>query len=414
MSNFLAIATVTEVLRQMLHAAVSEDVTGAVATAVRPTPGGSLPETGVNVFLYQVTPNPAGRNTDLPTRDSDSAVVQRPRAALDLHYVLSFYGNESELKPQRVMGSVVRALHSQPVLTRQSIRDATKDGYLDAADLANDVDLVKFTPSAFTLEELSKLWSVFFQTPYVLSVAYQASVVFIEARQPARSALPVLVRGVRADPGLSPGGPGLEGLVFPNRQVGIRTGEVLTLTGRQLAGSEVGARLTYLRGGERYTFAAETGGSSAQFNIRVASPILVPPEPLKERHLPIGVYTIAAVIHSEGGTAPVVTNELPLVLVPRIAGISLGTPVDNETTITVHCSPDVHRGQDVTLTLGDQAVPAAPFDVEHTSELAFTFKNLATGDHWVRLRVDGIDSILIDRSTDPPTFDPSQKVTIGS
>jgi hypothetical protein len=160
-SNFLAIATVTEVLRQVLHAAVSEDVTGAVATAVRPTPGGSLPDTGVNVFLYQVTPNTAGRNTDLPTRDSDSAVVQRPRAALDLHYVLSFYGNESELKPQRVMGSVVRALHTQPVLTRQLIRDGIKGGYLDAADLASDIDLVKFTPSAFTLDELSKLWSVF-------------------------------------------------------------------------------------------------------------------------------------------------------------------------------------------------------------------------------------------------------------
>ena len=30
------------------------------------------------------------------------------------------------------------------------------------------------------LEELSKLWSVFFQTPYALSIAYQASVVLIE------------------------------------------------------------------------------------------------------------------------------------------------------------------------------------------------------------------------------------------
>ncbi len=410
MSNFLAIAAVTEVLRQVLHAAVSEDVTGAVATAVRPTPGGSLPDTGVNVFLYQVTPNTAGRNTDLPTRDSEGAAVQRPRAALDLHYVLSFYGNESELKPQRVMGSVVRALHSQPVLTRQLIRDGIKGGYLDAADLANDIDLVKFTPSAFTLDELSKLWSVFFQTPYVLSIAYQASVVFIEARQPARSALPVLVRGVTAEPDLSPGGPGLESLLFPNRQVGIRTGEVLTLTGRQLAGSAVSARLTYLRGGERYTFAAESGGSSVQFSIRVASPILVPPE----RHLPVGVYTIAAAIRPEGGTASVVTNELPLVLVPSIVGISAGAPVGDKTTIAVHCSPDVHRGQDVTLTLGDQAVPAAPFGVEHTGALAFTFKSLAPGDHWVRLRVDGIDSLLIDRSTDPPTFDPSQKVTIGA
>ena len=38
MSNFLAIATVTETLRQMLDAAISRDISGgARATAVRPT-----------------------------------------------------------------------------------------------------------------------------------------------------------------------------------------------------------------------------------------------------------------------------------------------------------------------------------------------------------------------------------------
>jgi hypothetical protein len=30
----------------------------------------------------------------------------------------------------------------------------------------------------------------------------------------------------------------------------------------------------------------------------------------------------------------------------------------------------------------------------------------------VRLRVDGVDSLLVDRSTDPPTFDASQSVTV--
>jgi hypothetical protein len=88
MSNFLAIATVTEALRQMLDAAVGRDVSGgARATAVRPTgsvDGSSdgLPDVGVNVYLYQVSPNHSWRNADLPTRRGDCTMIQRPRAAL--------------------------------------------------------------------------------------------------------------------------------------------------------------------------------------------------------------------------------------------------------------------------------------------------------------------------------------------
>ena len=73
-----------------------------------------MPTTGVNVFLYQVTPNAAWRNADLPTRRANGDLIQRPQAALDLHYLLTFYGDESLLQPQRVLGSVVRTLHCGP------------------------------------------------------------------------------------------------------------------------------------------------------------------------------------------------------------------------------------------------------------------------------------------------------------
>ena len=57
MSNFLAIATVTATLSQVLQVAVGVDVPGAAMTTVRPDSTGSgLPTTGVNLYLYQVTP----------------------------------------------------------------------------------------------------------------------------------------------------------------------------------------------------------------------------------------------------------------------------------------------------------------------------------------------------------------------
>ena len=101
MSNFLAIATVTAALRQTLQAAVSADVPGASVTTHRPGAAGkSHAAPAVNVFLYQVTPNTARRNADLPTRRSNGQATQRPRAALDLHYLVSFYGDEGQLEPE--------------------------------------------------------------------------------------------------------------------------------------------------------------------------------------------------------------------------------------------------------------------------------------------------------------------------
>jgi hypothetical protein len=83
------------------------------------------------------------------------------------------------------------------VLTRPQIRDAiTAFPLLAKANLADDVELVKFTQTPLTLEELSKLWSVFFQTPYRLSVAYQGTVVLIESEDSFSSPLPVRLRNV--------------------------------------------------------------------------------------------------------------------------------------------------------------------------------------------------------------------------
>src|SRR5215831_18818441 len=200
MSNYLAIATVTATLSQLIQSAIGPDVPGATVSTVRPDGNGTnMPEIGVNLYLYQITPNVAWRNADLPTRNSDGQLVQRPRAAFDLHYLLTFYGDEARLEPQRLVGSVVRTLHAQPLLTRQMIRSTITTAsfdYLANSDLADEIEMVKFTPLSLSLDDLSKLWSVFFQTPYTLSLAYEGMVVFIEAARLTRQALPVRERNV--------------------------------------------------------------------------------------------------------------------------------------------------------------------------------------------------------------------------
>jgi hypothetical protein len=194
MSNALAIATVTATLQQIVTDVIpSSGVAGALATTLRPDDSSGLPNPGVNIFLFQVSPNTAARNADLPTRRADGTLLRRPQAALDLHYLFTFYGDDVINDQQRLLGVVVRKFHAEPALPRETIRRVqTNVAELNFSDLAEQIDLVRLTPVNFSLEEMSKLWSVFLKTDYVLSLAYTASVVLIETEDPQPgSALPV-------------------------------------------------------------------------------------------------------------------------------------------------------------------------------------------------------------------------------
>ena len=80
-------------------------------------------------------------------------------------------------------------------------------------------------------------------------------------------------------------------------------------------------------------------------------------------------------------------------------------------TLTVTCRPDVLPAQRASLLLGSREVPAEDHDTS-TGTLTFVVRDAAPGEHWLRLRVDGVDSLLVDRTVSPAVFDPSQKVTI--
>lgn len=207
MSNYLSLATVIEALRQLVEDGANDAIAGAQAMVVRPPsnlsgnhPPGQ-PNVYAGVYLYQVTPNVAWRNEETPTRRSNGTLLRGTRSAFDLHMLVSFYGADNKLEPQRVMGAVLRKMAEKPILTKEQIitaRNTVVDDVLndplDKNNLETEVEQVKFTMLPLSLEEMSKVWSVFFQTAYQLSVAYQASVVFVDGRETASSALPVRVR----------------------------------------------------------------------------------------------------------------------------------------------------------------------------------------------------------------------------
>jgi hypothetical protein len=394
MSNYLAIATVTAALHRLLQASAGADVPGATVTTDRPessTNGSQAPT--VNIYLYQVVPNTALRDRDLPTRSSGGALLQRPVAALDLHYLLTFSGAEEELEPQRLLGSVVRTLHTQPFLTPQliaAVRTAATATppvlpALAATDLGDQVERVKFSPLPMNLEELSKLWSVFFQTPYALSVAYEASVVLIEPDLEPVVPLPVLERDIDVGPLRHPFIERVVAAADPAAPITAAT--AIDLVGRELLGEITRVRLA---GADRPV----AGGTSMRIPVDLAS---VPVADLRA-----GTATVQVVHRTLLGIPPaehagVESNVASFTLHPTVsaASVAAGPVVDVTTDVTVGAR------QRVDLALLDPAtgerrlVIPAPSRSADATGLSIPIDGAPAGTHAVQLFVDGAESGLV-------------------
>ena len=92
------------------------------------------------------------------------------------------------------MGSTIRTLIDRPLLTQSMIKESlinAKTPILEESDLVDQVQKIRFIPSTMTTDELTRVWSILFQTPYSLSFPYKATAVLIQGDRSGRLALPV-------------------------------------------------------------------------------------------------------------------------------------------------------------------------------------------------------------------------------
>lgn len=409
MSNFLAIATVTAALSDLVRTAIPPDLSNAVVTTVRPGGEAASTDPRVNVFLYQVTPNPNWQNVDLPTRRAAGDLMQRPQAALDLHYLLTFSGADAQLEPQRILGSVVRTLHARPILTRALIRQSIAQplfGFLAGSNLADAPELVKLTPLPLTLEELSKLWSIYFQTPYSLSVAYQASVVLIESDDSPRESLPVRERNLYVVPFRQSIVEAVRSAAGEGVPIGPQS--AIVIAGRKLRGEVTQVRIGGLPPITTFTESSDT-------EIRLTLPAALTP----------GVHGLQVVHPAMMGTPPAEhrgteSNLAPFVLHPVIRRNTDGTPAitfaNAATTagtraadVRVLVDPPVGKTQRAQLLMNEANAPAgrapraytfdaaprnAAADPPTANSLMFRMRGVLPGAYLVRVQVDGADSPL--------------------
>jgi hypothetical protein len=330
-----------------------------------------------------------------------------PPLPLALHYLMTAFGKDNDTtvpNGHHLLGRAMSVLYDHALLGPQEIASATAVS-LPNSDLDKQVERIRITLQPFTLEEISKLW-MGFATQYRLSVAYEVSVALIESAQPARTPLPVLTRGandrgILSQANLNPPHPTLNAVQYPNSQTNARLGDQLILTGSNLDGANIGIVFNHSLWTDSVEIPPDAGSTPTQLKVTIPnSPAL----------WPAGFYTVAGMVQRPGETYRRATNLLSFALAPSMT-ITPPSAAGPSITYTATCSPEVRPEQRASLLLGDQEVLADSHKTQ-TPTLTFAAQNLVAGTYFVRLRVDGVDSLLVNRAVTPPVFDPTQKVTI--
>jgi hypothetical protein len=420
MSNALAIATVTRAMAAVIDRAVSPLVSGVDISTSRPETDAQGAKR-IHLFLYQVLPDPSQRNNDLPTRASNGDLRQRPTAALNLHYLVTFHGDDKALEPHKMLGAVTRDFHARPVLSRSLIQSVS-NGNVNGTNLADAPDQVRITSLALTVEDLSKIWMMFSQIPYALSVAYEARVVLIDADESGALVLPVLYRGqddhgtqtqIGPFPTLDdyeitlPGAP-LQGPrlpSYPSAQLGLQ----LALRGRNLGGDTVTVRFSHPRLPPVDMVVAPADRTPDEIHV------VIPNDGAAQTAWAAGNYLVSVTIVNGASTRT--SNEISLPLSPTFTQIAPPSPIAGSGTdlvLTLTCSPQIAAGQRAALLVGSGEAVAAP-PAAQTATLAFTLvKAPKVANEFVYLRVDGVDSVAFTQQGPPQKFvlDDSKRITI--
>ena len=436
MSNALAIASVTAVLKDLLNNGLIDhnlassvgDVTVSALPPDRINVKESNETSRLNLFLYQVTPNMGWRNIALPSRDANGERVSNPPLALDLHYLLTAYGAE-ELHAEILLGYGMQLLYETPVLTRAAIRrslappsSVTSGGGLPpalealfASELAEQVEQIKITPHSMNAEEISKLWAAF-QSNYRPSAAYQASVVLIESRRTTKSALPVRARGIYVVPFKRPVIEQIKSQENANAPVvadqPILAGHNLVITGVDLRGDD-----TRVSVGGIEVIPTIADVSDTQISVPLPA------------DLQAGVQGIQVIQRVLMGSPPaphrgVESNLAAFVLRPRIDAVNVsqlqgGGDNPRAANVNLSVAPDIGVAQHVVLMLNELIAPASPLAGTEDTPRAYSFiappriqlspptsppvssgsitipvTGVRAGTYLVRVQVDGAESPL--------------------
>ncbi len=422
MSTELAVTAVTQTLRQLLD----DEVAGKWGTDVL---AGDLlkdrfitnlpphrvreihaSDNVLNLFLYRTDVSAAWRNLSPPAQGKAGESAPPP-LALHLEYLISAYGEDDrEEVAHFFLGQAMRILHDIAIVPRQKLFDVLKKAHVH-----DQFERITVTPRALSIEEISKLWSVF-QTQYRVSAAYVVTVVLIDSQAARRTPLPVLKRGAddRGPVAIASAAPVVDAVKPASGFGAVRLGEDLAVTGSRLDAGGIFAAV-------RHRFMKE--------------PKALPVTVVDAQHLaltipaaaagsgvaaawPAGIYSLWLEMPRQG--LPKWTSRdhpVYFALAPTIAVTpnAVQPPVASF-EVAMQTLPQVDPRQTVSVLFDDAPVaatpPAAPVNTDAPSVVKANLPGKAIGVHRIRLSVDGIDSIAAVKTGDAFDFDAGQSVEV--
>lgn len=404
MSDYLAVGGVTAVLKSLLNAGLSQ---GGPSTVLISPPGVTnvppdLITTGqdeppqLNLFMYYASLNPALRNLDLPSIDSNGNLIGNPPLAINLHYLVTAYGANS-YDPEILLAFAMQVFHNTPVVPRSTIQAAltaldsgttpsNEQKLIAFSTLASQIEQIRITPETLTTEEIYRLWTAF-QVSYRPTTSYQVSVVVIQSTQSYQSNLPVQRRSLIALPLTGP----VISSVSPTMAA---AGQTIAISGSNFLNGAASNTLVSFNGG------APVAAATVQSNlVRVSAPSTLEAGTC-------AVRVMCDVTFPSGTTYPCfASNSVPFQLIPTITPTA--TPPYQATQgvpLTITVNPAVGNMQAVVVYIGDTAIPQTqgPLGPPSTSDtLSVTVPStIAPGAYPLRVEVDGAQSQLV-QDTNP-------------
>lgn len=133
----------------------------------------------LTLFLYKVLENPDLKNagsTVLTTQPDGKLIEKRKPLALDLYYLLTAHsGGSSLLDAHTALSRAMRVFYDNGILQGSLLRSDNP-----STGLTKD-SVLRLTLNPISMEDMTRIWSVFPDTPYELSVTYLVTPVVIES-----------------------------------------------------------------------------------------------------------------------------------------------------------------------------------------------------------------------------------------
>ena len=133
----------------------------------------------LTLFLYKLTPNADLNNADrrLVPRPDGTLAAERASLVLDAYYMLTAHASDPTRlgDAHRALSLAMRVFHDNGTVSGSLLRAADPSHGLTANSL------LRITLNPITMEDMTRIWSVFPDTPYEISVTYLVTPVEIES-----------------------------------------------------------------------------------------------------------------------------------------------------------------------------------------------------------------------------------------